>query len=261
MNRPKDRRVPPANLVPQSTSIRSRSRDGRTMRRRRMRRYVGATVVIGAMMPGILLISYNFAFVALGLLLAMIMMERAVYNAVDARSHIEERSHAMIQDIFGGIFGQTGVPAPAAAPAPAVATAVPEEPAAPVPPPRVSDNPRIPGVARPVVLQIEAKIERILGAIDRHELGDMTPREMTDLRDVHLPALIASYVDIPADQRARIFEERKKSASYVLKESLETISEDLDETIARLAQRNISAFEDTNRFIADRYGKRKDPFQ
>jgi hypothetical protein len=83
---------------------------------------------------------------------------------------------------------------------------------------------------------------------------------MTDLRDVHLPALIASYVDIPADHRAQIFKEKGKSASYVLKDSLDVIAGRLDDTIARLAKREISSFDDANRFIADRYGSKEDPF-
>ena len=263
MKRQTGRRIPPADLVPHGTPIGPRPRDGRerVLRRRRTRRYVGATIIVGTMMPMAAMVSYHFVFVAISLLLAMIMTEYATYGAIDARTRAQEGRQPMIQDMFNGIFGQAGVAASTGPTPPVAAGPVVEELPAPVPTTRASDNPKIPGVARPVVVEIEGKIDRILGAIGRHELGDMTPREMTDLRDVHLPALISSYVGIPADHRARIFEEKKKSASYVLKDSLDVISADLDETIARLAQREISSFDDANRFIADRYGKRKDPFQ
>jgi hypothetical protein len=177
---------------------------------------------------------------------------------------LSEARTPMIQDLLKGLFGPQTAPADLPPPPDALAEP-PSAPRieAPVPAPapaRASEDARLPTVVRPVVLEIEAKIERILGCLRTIDLGDMTAREMTDLRDVHLPALVSSYVDIPADHRARIFQEKGKSASYVLKDSLEVISGRLDATIARLAQREITSFDDANRFIADRYGKREDPF-
>ena len=167
----------------------------------------------------------------------------------------------MIQDLLKGLFGSQ-TPSETTPRIervePSIEAPPPEVVAAP--PPRASENQRLPTVVRPVVEAIESKIDRILATIGPVGLGDTTPREMTDLRDLHLPALIASYVDIPADHRAQIFREKGKSASYVLKDSLEVISGRLDGQIADLAKREISSFDDANRFIADRYGTREDPF-
>ena len=166
----------------------------------------------------------------------------------------------MIKDLIKSLFGSQAEPEVR----PTTTISPPLQESATIPeiknPPRASENPNLPTVAKPLVLDIERKIARILETLGQIELGDMTAKEMTDLRDVHLPALISSYVDIPADHRARIFKEKGKSASYVLKDSLEVISQKLDEEIARLAEREISSFHDVNRFISDRYGIKNDPF-
>ena len=169
----------------------------------------------------------------------------------------------MIQDLLKGLFGTP----PAAAPIPIVDSSVAPEPqlpapVAPEPKPaaKASENPRIPSVARPIVLEIEAKIDRTLATNHGDGVGDMTVRELTDMRDVHLPGLIASYVDIPPEHRAQIFAEKGKSASYILQDSLKVMSARVDEISRTLAKREISSFDDQNRFIADRYGKHEDPF-
>lgn len=264
MKRLSGRRVPPANSVPQGVRpvMPSRpGRGGRVARRRRNRPFVIAGATAAATVPLALIVT-PYLMILTAVLLGVMM---ALYQLRIARESAHTTSQArkpMIQDLLKELFG---TPA-AAAPAPAVeqrpevvapSIAVPE----PAPPaPRASEHPRLPTVAKPTMIAIEGKIERILETLGKVDLGDMTQRETTDLRDVHLPALIASYVDIPADHRALIFKEKGKSASYVLKDSLDVIAERLDGTIARLAKREISSFDDANRFITDRYGNREDPF-
>ncbi|MFZ3481641.1 hypothetical protein [Sphingomonas sp. 3-13AW] len=169
----------------------------------------------------------------------------------------------MIQDLLKGLFGPQVAPVlppqgEQTATHPAISASPPPPPAPPAP--KASEHPKLPTVALPVVEAIEAKIQRILTTVGPTSIGDTTEKEVIDLRDVHLPALIASYIDIPADHRAQIFKEKGKSASYVLRDSLEIIASRLDATIADLARREISSFDDVNRFITDRYGSKVDPF-
>jgi hypothetical protein len=213
---------------------------------------IAAVPLAAAISPYLVIV----AALVLAAVIALYQMRR-LHESANAQAR-----NPMIQDLLKELFGAppAAVPAPAAEQRPeVVAPAI----AAPEPSPSVrkaSEHPRLPAVAKPAMIAIEGKIDRILATLGTVDLGDMTQREMTDLRDVHLPALIASYVDIPQDHRALIFKEKGKSASYVLKDSLDVIAETLDATIARLAKREISSFDDANRFITDRYGNRQDPF-
>jgi len=219
---------------------------------------MGAAAV--ATIPLAIVVSPYLMIVTAMLLATMMYLYHLRIAQNSAHSASEARTN-MIQDMLKGIFGAPASPAspPRIEPTPmAPAIAAPAEPTPAAP--RASEHARLPTVARPVVEDIEAKIERILKTLGPVDMGDMTQREMTELRDVHLPALIVSYVDIPPDHRAKIFKEKGKSASYVLKDSLEIIAGRLDGTIAKLAEREISSFDDANRFITDRYGNREDPF-
>lgn len=239
----------------------SRAR-GATRRRRNRPVMVAGAAAVGTLPLAVLVTPYLMILTAalLGLMMALHLLRIAHETA----SRTSQARNPMIQDLLKELFGPPATPASQprieqavepSAPSPAA----PETPAAPLTP-KASEHPRLPSVARPVVIAIEEKIERILRTLGPVDLGDMTQREMTDLRDVHLPALISSYVDIPADHRAQIFQDKGKSASYVLKDSLDVIAGRLDATIAKLAKREISSFDDANRFITDRYGNREDPF-
>lgn len=82
---------------------------------------------------------------------------------------------------------------------------------------------------------------------------------MEQMRDLHLPKLIKSYVDIPAEHRSEIFRTTGKSASFILNESLDKMQAKVDEILRNLAQKDLDAFSNNIKFIGQRYSD-DDPF-
>jgi hypothetical protein len=78
--------------------------------------------------------------------------------------------------------------------------------------------------------------------------------EVRQMRDMHLPQLIASYAEIPAAHRAEIFRETGRSASYKLNEALDRMVARLETLSRSMAQGDIDSFADNLRFIEHRYG-------
>lgn len=94
----------------------------------------------------------------------------------------------------------------------------------------------------------------------RDESGGLasTHAEVQQIRDVHVPQLIASYAEIPPQHRAEIFRSTGQSASYNLNAGLDRVIARLEQMSRSLAQDDIDGFADNLRFIEQRYG-RKDP--
>ncbi|NYD91144.1 hypothetical protein [Sphingomonas melonis] len=78
--------------------------------------------------------------------------------------------------------------------------------------------------------------------------------EVRQMRDTHLPRLIASYAEIPPSHRAEIFRTTGRSASYNLNEALDRMVARAETLSRSMAQDDIDSFADNLRFIEQRYG-------
>jgi hypothetical protein len=101
------------------------------------------------------------------------------------------------------------------------------------------------------------EIRKMLGELDQRarerSLFD-EKLELERLRGKHLPALLRSYADIPPEHRAEIFRETGRSASFLLNERLDKISDRLEEMSRQLARGNLDAFSENIRFVDTKYG-------
>lgn len=116
------------------------------------------------------------------------------------------------------------------------------------------NDPRIPDVAREQV----ATIRTLISGLESRAIEKASAEELAELRqiaEVYLPKLLQSYIDIPADARAEIYRQTGRSASYALKDRLETIEARLREISHLLAQEDLDAFHRNMRFIDQRFGK------
>jgi len=149
-----------------------------------------------------------------------------------------------LAQLFGGV-----------APAPPAAT-----PAAPPPPAAAigADDARIPDATRPRVERLLALLADLEARVARDPLLSAQATEVRQMRTSHLPALVASYADIPPAHRAEIFRRTGKSASYTLNEGVDRMIERAEALSRTLAQENLDSFADNLRFIETRYGN-KDP--
>lgn len=154
-------------------------------------------------------------------------------------------------------LGDTG---PMPAPPPPSAAGAPPAPAPPsatqvsnAPDP---DDTRIPDASRAKVRTVLDLITDLESRISDDSLAAGTRVDLEQMRSVHLPRLIQSYVDIPAAHRSEIFRKTGRSASYVLNDGLDVMADRLREMSKSLAQGNIDAFTDNMRFIDSRYGSR-----
>jgi hypothetical protein len=130
---------------------------------------------------------------------------------------------------------------------------VPE--AAPAPSPSIDPrDERIPDVTRPKLFQILGMIDETETLAQRHAKFAQYVAEVRQMRDQHLPKLITSYIDIPAQHRAEIFRRTGKSASFVLNEALDRIIKRLDEMGQSIASDDIDTFTQNLGFIEYRYG-------
>ncbi len=116
------------------------------------------------------------------------------------------------------------------------------------------EDPRLPDASRPRV----ARMISLIADMEARTLDDTmfvsALAEARQMRDVHLPQLIASYAEIPAAHRAEIFRETGRSASYKLTEALDRMVARLEALSRSMAQGDIDSFADNLRFIEQRYG-------
>lgn len=130
----------------------------------------------------------------------------------------------------------------------------PDEPATRAPS-IAADDPRLPDASRPRV----ARLLSLIADIEARSQGDplmvSALTEVRQMRDTHLPQLIASYAEIPAAHRAEIFRQTGRSASYNLNQGFDRMIARLEALSRSLAQEDLDSFADNLRFIEQRYGK------
>ncbi len=143
-------------------------------------------------------------------------------------------------------------------PAPAGPTTVPTR--APAPIKMDYEDDKIPTGARERIRRILACLHQVEDQIKIRAMPGFSDTDVQQMRDLHLPKLIKSYIDIPAEHRSEIFRKTGKSASFILDENLDTMQERLDEILRGLAQNDIEAFTNNTKFIGQRYGTNSDPF-
>jgi hypothetical protein len=140
--------------------------------------------------------------------------------------------------------------------------ASPPPPAAAPPPPAASvdyEDKRIPEAAKERIRRLLACLNEIEALMAREQIPGFSKIDMEQMRDIHLPKLVKSYIDIPPAHRSEIFRKTGKSAVIILNESLDQMQGRLDELMRNLAQHDIDAFTNNTRFIGQRYSD-GDPF-
>ncbi|WP_230769242.1 hypothetical protein [Sphingomonas sp. Leaf4] len=116
------------------------------------------------------------------------------------------------------------------------------------------DDPRLPDTSRPLVARLLGLIDDLEARAGRDAVLIATLTEIRQMRDDHLPRLIASYAEIPPAHRAEIFRQTGRSASYKLNQGIERMVERLQTLSRSLAQDDLDSFADNLRFIERRYG-------
>ncbi|MDE8652326.1 hypothetical protein [Novosphingobium album (ex Liu et al. 2023)] len=117
-----------------------------------------------------------------------------------------------------------------------------------------AEDPRLPEASRPLVARMLALIADIEARTQGDTLMVSALTEVRQMRESHLPRLIASYAEIPAAHRAEIFRQTGRSASYNLNQGLEKMIARLEGLSRSLAQEDLDSFADNLRFIDHRYG-------
>lgn len=125
-------------------------------------------------------------------------------------------------------------------------------------PPLSIDDPRLPTASKSRMVRLIALISDLEARGDESGALASTHAEVRQMRDVHVPRLIASYAEIPREHRAEIFRSTGQSASYNLNAGLDRMIARLEQLSRTLAQDDIDGFADNLRFIEQRYG-RDDP--
>ncbi|MEO7688521.1 MAG: hypothetical protein ABIS51_04485 [Sphingomonas sp.] len=146
-------------------------------------------------------------------------------------------------------------------PAAAAPSAAPPLPAPAVPVGFDFEDERVPDAARIKIRRILACIEEVGKAMEREQVPGFSRIDMEQMRDVHLPKLARSYIDIPAGYRSEIFRKTGKSASFILLESLDKMQAKMDEILKNLAQSDLDAFTENAQFIGQRYADEDNPFR
>jgi hypothetical protein len=121
------------------------------------------------------------------------------------------------------------------------------------------DDPRIPDNSRALVKKISDLITDIDQRAAQQEAFCPNGIEIRMMRDVHLPKMLISYVEIPEQHRAEIFRKTGRSASYMLHEGLKKMAARLTAMSTSMAQGNIDTFTSNLRFIESRYGEEFSP--
>lgn len=121
------------------------------------------------------------------------------------------------------------------------------------------DESRLPAQARERLANIRHLIQTIEArSSERGGVGDLS--ELERIKAVHLPRLVKSYVEIPAEHRAEVFRETGRSASYLLNEQLDKMIGRLKDMSKMLARGDVDAFTQNIRFIDNQYGSGFSPF-
>jgi hypothetical protein len=121
-------------------------------------------------------------------------------------------------------------------------------------PPLTAEDERLPNASRPRVAKLLASIADIEARADADPLLASAIIEVQQMRDVHLPRLLASYADIPPAHRAEIFRATGRSASYEFNAALDRMLDRAAALSRSLAQQDINDFAANLRFIERRYG-------
>lgn len=157
-----------------------------------------------------------------------------------------------ISRLLGRIFrGQEAVPSRA-----------PDAPPTASPPKTFNyDDDRIPASAKQKARHILASIEAVGKAMEREQVPSFSRVDTVQIRDIHLPQLIQSYIDVPEFHRDEIFKRTGKSASFHLGASLDKLQERVDTMLRDLAEHDLEAFTNNTRFIDERYSNDDNPFR
>lgn len=123
------------------------------------------------------------------------------------------------------------------------------------------EDDRLPDGARVKIRRILACLDEAAGAIQREQVPGFTRVDMEQMREIHLPKLARSYIEIPASYRGDIFRRTGRSASFILMESLDQMQTKMDDILKNLAQSDIDAFTENVQFIGQRYGDEDNPFR
>jgi hypothetical protein len=121
------------------------------------------------------------------------------------------------------------------------------------------EDPRIPDNSRALVKSIRELITDIDKRAAQQEAFCPNGIEIRTMRDVHLPKMLISYIEIPEQHRAEIFRKTGRSASYMLHEGLKKMADRLTAMSTSMAQGNIDTFTSNLRFIESRYGEEFTP--
>jgi hypothetical protein len=121
------------------------------------------------------------------------------------------------------------------------------------------DDSRIPDNSRALVKSIRELITDIDKRAAQQEAFCPNGIEIRMMRDVHLPKMLISYIEIPEQHRAEIFRKTGRSASYMLHEGLKKMADRLTAMSTSMAQGNIDTFTSNLRFIESRYGEEFTP--
>lgn len=157
-----------------------------------------------------------------------------------------------IVDRLSRLFNKTPVPP------------VPEDHRLPSPIPAIAvdyEDERVPSGAQDRIRRILASLEGVQVAMSREEIPSFNRVDIEQMRDLHLPKLVKSYIDIPAAHRSEIFRRTGKSASFKLNESLDQMQSKIDDILRNLAQHDIDAFTNNIKFIGQKYADDDDPFK
>lgn len=121
------------------------------------------------------------------------------------------------------------------------------------------EDSRIPENSRALVKIIRELITDIDKRAAQQEAFCPNGIEIRMMRDVHLPKILISYIEIPEQHRAEIFRRSGRSASYMLHEGLTKMADRLTAMSTSMAQGNINTFTSNLRFIEARYGEEFTP--
>ena len=144
-----------------------------------------------------------------------------------------------------------GQPSPAPAPQP--------PPPRPAPPRLDLDDERIPESSRERAAQIVGLVADLHERAAQRGLTDEL-HELERISSVHLPRLIESYIDIPPEHRSEVFRQTGRSASFLLNERLDKMTQRLREISKMLARDNLNAFSTNLHFVDGHYRTSDSPF-
>src|SRR3546814_14690839 len=93
----------------------------------------------------------------------------------------------------------------------------------------------------------------------REQVPSFSRVDTAQMRDVHLPQLIQSYIDVPLEHRDEIFKRTGKSASFHLGASMDKLQERVNTMLRDLADDDIDAFTNHTLSLQYRYSNNQHP--